>query len=191
MDSVDFVAPRSSSYIDWSDAYERVEEYLLSLRIQNKLLLSQLVAKILSRAANRLEENPDQPPSRLAMAEAVGLVDQWFEDVLKEVGVNGEQLGARGRLALFLADMPGRWQNEFLQDGPWPKEFLDAMQRAILKTGPDFQKARMTARQIDLGPVSAIADETWRAIDRWPLLGTALVWSLYLGLLSLVFYLTR
>jgi len=92
---------------------------------------------------------------------------------------------------LFLADMPRRWQGEFLHPGPWPEDFLAAFRSSFLKTSPDFEKGVMRPREIDLGPVSALADETWRVIDRWPLLGTLLVWGIYLGVLGLIFYLTR
>ena len=38
-------------------------------------------------------------------------------------------LSTRGRLALLLADMPGRWQDQFLRPGPWPEEFVNAHAR--------------------------------------------------------------
>ncbi len=191
MDTLSFIQPRSGDYVDWSEAYARVENYFCSLRIENKLLLSQLVAKILTRAAQRLEKSPGSSPQKLAMEEARKEVLEWFESVLAAARVTSDQSGAKGRLALFLADMPSRWQNEFLHPGPWPDDFLNAFRTTYLKTRPDFQKGVMRPREIDLGPVSAIADETWKAIDRWPLLGTTLVWSMYLGLLGAFFYLTR
>ncbi len=191
MDPLSFIKPRSGNYVDWSEAYARVENYFCSLRIQNKLLLSQLVAKILTRAAQRLEQSPGMSPQKLAMEEARKEVLEWFESVMAAANVTSDESGAKGRLALFLADMPVRWQKEFLHPGPWPDDFLDAFRITYLKTGPDFQKGVMRPREIDLGPVSAIADETWKAIDRWPLLGTTLVWSMYLGLLGVFFYLTR
>ncbi len=191
MDTLRFIPPRSETFVDWTEAYARVENYLCALRIENKLLLSQLVAQILSRTAERLESDGGAAPSVLAMEEANRLVDSWFSEVLDAAGVPESELGAKGRLALFLADLPSRWQNEFLHPGPWPAEFLKAMKSTYLKTGPDFQKARMTPREIDLGPVSAVADETWRVIDRWPILGAMLVWGIYLGAIGLVVYLLR
>lgn len=190
VDTLRHIAPRSEGFIDWSDAYERVESYFCALRIQNRLLLSQLVAKILSRAAERVSES-EKAPSVLAMEEAKKVVESWFADVLRaaEVEEDPGDVGAKGRLALFLADVPSRWQNEFLHPGPWPEEFLKALRTTYLRTGPDFQKARMTPRDIDLGPVSAVADETWRVIDRWPMVGAIFVWAIYLGVIGLVLYL--
>jgi len=191
MESMKLIHPRSDRYVDWSEAYSRVENFFCSLRIRNKLLLSQLVAKILERAAKVYSENPDGSPTVIALREARNEVDQWFEQVLDAAGVDSRNMRAKGRLALNLADMPQRWQNEFLHPGPWPEAFLESMRTTYLNTGPGFQVARMRPREIDLGPISAIADETWRVIERWPVLGTAIVWSIYLGGIFLLFYLTR
>jgi len=191
MEPLKLIQPRSEQYVDWSEAYSRVEAYFCSLRIYNKLLLRQLVAKILERAAERYSEQNGGSPTQLALEEAHREVENWFQEVLRAAEVDPGDIRAKGRLALYLADLPKKWQNEFLHAGPWPAEFLDAIKSSFLQTGPDFQTARMRARPIDLGPISAIADETWRAIERWPVLGTAIVWSLYLGGVFLLFYLTR
>lgn len=191
MDSLRFIAPRSERFVDWTEAYVRVESYFCALRIQNKLLLSQLVAQVLQRTAERLAEEPGASPASLAVGEADRLVEDWFAQVLGSAGVEAGNARAKGRLALFLADLPSRWQNEFLHSGPWPQAFIDAMRATYLKTGPDFQIARMTPREMDLGLVSAVADETWRVIDRWPILGAMLVWGAYLAAAGAVLYLTR
>ncbi|MDQ8186037.1 hypothetical protein [Pelagicoccus sp. SDUM812002] len=188
MDSLNRIVPGSEGFVDWSEAYERVEAYFCALHIRDRLLLSQLVAQILSRAAERFEGSA-KSASVLAMEEAKEVVRTWFGKVLDAAGVEHGELGAQGRLALFLADMPTRWQNEFLHPGPWPEAFLEAMKATYLSTGPEFSKARMTPRDIDLGPVSAVADETWRVIDRWPILGALFVWTLYLGGVGLLVYL--
>lgn len=190
MDSLNKLAPRSQEFIDWGEAYERVENYLCALQIQDRLLLSQLVANILSRAADRVEGS-DKSPSVLAMEEAKKVVESWYGEVLDAAGLDRSELGSRGRLALFLSDMPRRWQGEFLHAGPWPDEFLKAMKATHMTTGPEFSKGQMIPRDIDLGPVSAVADETWRVIDRWPIIGAILVWGIYIGIVGLVVYLLR
>lgn len=188
MDPLNKILPDSEGNVDWSEAYERVEGYFCALQIRDRLLLSQLVAQILSRAAERINVS-EKSASVLAMEEAKEVVRTWFGKVLDASGVEHGKVGAQGRLALFLADMPSRWQSEFLHPGPWPEEFLQAMKATYLSTGPEFSKARMTPRDIDLGPVSAVADETWRVIDRWPILGALFVWTLYLAGVSLLVYL--
>ncbi len=59
-------------------------------------------------------------------------------------------------MALLLADMPGRWQDQFLRPGPWPDEFVLAMRDGYLRAGPDFQLAKMTPRPLDLGPIATL-----------------------------------
>lgn len=191
MDSLSPGGLAKEQFVDWSVAYARVESYFVSLRIENKLRLSQLVANILERAAERLKREPGASPSMIAMQEARQVQIEWFKSVVTAVGMSVEDIGAKGRLALFLSDMPRRWQNEFMHPGPWPEEFLEAFRTTYLKTGPEFQKSVMAPREINLGAVSAIADETWKAIARWPLLGTALVWAVYLAVLATVFLMAR
>jgi len=191
MQSVGFTNPRSKCYVDWSEAYSRVENYFFSLRIKDKLLLSQLVAKVLTRTANILKERPDSSPSRLAVNEAHQEVREWFNKVMTAAGMDQEDIGSKGRLALFLSDLPNRWQSEFLHEGPWPEPFLQDLRDSYLQTGPVFQKSVMKSREIDLGPVSAIADDAWRLIARWPVIGTIIVWTIYLYTLYLIGYMTR
>lgn len=188
MDPLSQITPRSERFIDWGEAYQRVERYFCALKIEDRLLLSQLVAQILSRAAERIESS-NKSPSVLAMEEAKRVVRGWFGDVLEAAGVEYTEIGSQGRLALFLADMPKRWQGEFLHPGPWPRAFLDAMKSTYLRSGPEFSTSSMTPRDIDLGPVSAVAGETWRVIDRWPIVGALFVWTIYLGVIGLVWYL--
>jgi hypothetical protein len=49
----------------------------------------------------------------------------------------------------------------------------------------------MTPREIDLGPISDAADETWRTFAKWPLLRGIVTWLVILGLGGVAFYLTR
>jgi hypothetical protein len=49
----------------------------------------------------------------------------------------------------------------------------------------------MTPRDIDLGPISAAADETWRTFAKWPLLRGIVTWTIFIALAGTAFYLTR
>jgi hypothetical protein len=90
------------------------------------------------------------------------------------------------RLALQLADMPGRWQDQFLRPGPWPAEFVRAMREAYLRAGPDFQLARMEPRRLDLGAVGTITK-----ISRLPYFKMVAVWIAFVLLLALFFVMTH
>ena len=87
------------------------------------------------------------------------LVTEWFAEVLQSPPTKADQmLSTRGRLALLLADMPGKWQDQFLRPGPWPEEFTTAMREAFLRAGPDFQLSKMTPRPLDLGPITTLTN---------------------------------
>ena len=87
-------------------------------------------------------------------------------------------LTTRGRLALLLADMPGRWQEQFLRPGPWPQEFVSAMRETYFRAGPDFQLSKMAPRPLDLGPITTLTN-----LGRLPYLRMTLVWTLFALLL--------
>ena len=128
---------------DWNAAYVKVENYFHALRVRNKLLLGQLVQRVMDRAMNRAPAEPDRSATQLAAEEMDHLVTEWFADVLQSPQAKADQtLSTRGRLALLLADMPGKWQEQFLRPGPWPEEFTAAMRESFLRAGriSSFQK---------------------------------------------------
>ena len=92
------------------------------------------------------------------------LVNEWFAQVLQAPPAGAEMLSTRGRLALLLADMPGRWQDQFLRPGPWPEEFVVAMRENYLRAGPDFQLVKMTPRPLDLGPITTLTQLSQSAL---------------------------
>src|SRR5690349_12159694 len=102
-------APGDDAQIDegWDEAYAMVEGYYSALRIRNRLLLSRIIALVLRRAARRLPNEPGKKPAELAMQEAMAVVADWFQRLLK-IELPEQRLAARGRLALFIADMPGK-----------------------------------------------------------------------------------
>ena len=172
---------------EWNAAYVKVESYFHALRVGNKVLLGQLVLRVLERAVRRAPAEPNRSATQLAAEEMERLVTEWFAEVLQESPTNGTQmLSTRGRLALLLADMPGRWQDQFLRPGPWPEEFVGAMRETYLRAGPDFQLSKMTPRPFDLGPIATLTN-----FGRIPYLKMALSWILFALLLIIIFILTH
>jgi len=129
------------------------------LRIRNKVLLGRLVIHVLKRAMRRAPEETQLSATELAAEEMDLVVTEWFGQVLQEepLGAN-HMLSTRGRLALLLVDMPGKWQEQFLHPPPWPEEFIKAMREAYLRAGPDFQLAKMAPRPLDLGPMASLSN---------------------------------
>lgn len=172
---------------EWNGAYVKVENYFHALRIRNKPLLGQLVLRVLERAQRRAPNEPDRSATQLAAEEMDHLVTEWFSEVLQTPPTKVDQtLSTRGRLALLLADMPGKWQEQFLRPGPWPDEFVSAMRESFLQAGPDFQISKMVPRPFDLGPITTLTN-----IGKIPYFRMVLVWTLFALLLIAVFYLTH
>jgi hypothetical protein len=172
---------------EWNAAYVKVENYFHALRIRNKPLLGQLVLRVLERAQQRALREPQRSTTELAAEEMDKIVTGWFGEVLQISPVGSEQtLSTRGRLALLLADMPGKWQDQFLRPGPWPAEFVEAMRESFFRAGPDFQLSKMTPRPLDLGPITTLTN-----IGKFPYVRMALVWSGYALALVAIFWLTH
>lgn len=172
---------------EWNAAYVKVENYFHALRVRNKPLLGQLVLRVLERAQRRAPNEPARSATELAAEEMDRIVTDWFGEVLQTSPVGSEQtLSTRGRLALLLADMPGKWQDQFLRPGPWPQEFVEAMRESFFRAGPDFQLAKMTPRPLDLGPITTLTN-----FGRIPYVRMALIWAAFALLLVLLFWLTH
>ena len=172
---------------EWNAAYAKVENYFHALRIRNKALLGQLVLRVLERAQRRAPEELDRSATQLAAEEMERLVNEWFSEVLQSPPTKADNtLSTRGRLALLIADMPGRWQEQFLRPGPWPEEFTGAMRETFLRAGPDFQLSKMTPRPLDLGPITTLQN-----IGKLPYFRMTLAWIGFGLLLVVIFWLTH
>lgn len=172
---------------EWNAAYLKVESYFHALRIRNRVLLGELVQQVLDRAMRRAPAVPERTATELAAEEMDLLVTEWFAAVLERIPTGIEHvLNTRGRLALLLADMPGKWQDQFLRPGPWPKEFVDAMQDAYLRAGPDFQISQMAPRPLDLGPITTLTN-----LGKLPAKQMITIWIAFFVVLGAIFVLTR
>jgi hypothetical protein len=174
----------------WEEAYAMVEGYYSALRIRSRLLMSRIIALILRRAARRLPNEPNQRPAELAMQEALQVVADWFQRVLA-MELPDQRLAARGRLALLLADMPGRWQRWFLRDSDWPEEFVAKMRSSYLAAGPAFQQRTMTPQALDLPAVVTAANEGWEVLGQLPWMRRSIaiaIWGMLLLAIGLLLW---
>jgi hypothetical protein len=172
---------------EWNAAYAKVENYFYALRVRNKTLLGQSVLRVLDRAMNRATAEPNHSATQLAVEEMDRLIHEWFAEVLQIPPERRDRtLSTKGRLALLLADMPGKWQDQFLRPGPWPEEFVNAMREGYLRAGPDFQLSKMTPRPFDLGPLT-----TLQHLGKVPYIRMVLVWIIIVLLFVLIFKLTH
>lgn len=181
----------AESLEEWNEAYRRVEAYFSALRVENKLLLSSLVFKILGRVSERAAAEPNRAPVELAAEETDRLLVKWFRRVLDGSEIEPvDRLSARGRLALLLVQSDVAWQQFFLNDEPLPGAVVEVMKTAYLRADPDFRFVEMRPRPIDLGIVG-VANRTFESMGVWK---TAAQWLLWIGfglVLGAIFYLTR
>jgi hypothetical protein len=183
--------PTTGTLDQWNAAYVRVEDYLRAHRIHNRLHQSRLILQVLERAARRHETNPSLDPTALAAQEIESLMDQWFGDMLQERGQPHERIAVDGRLSLLLCDGPQKWPYAFLDEQEVPREFASAMRAGAIQAGPDMAISSMVPRPIDLGPIPEAAGETMETIERWPILRTLVLWLVFAGALTVIFYATR
>jgi hypothetical protein len=145
------------------------------------------VLRVLERAQQRAPGEPKRSATEIAAEEMDRIVTDWFAQVLQTSPVGSEHtLSTRGRLALLLADMPGKWQDQFLRPGPWPQEFVDAMRESFFRAGPDFQLSKMAPRPLDLGAITTLTN-----FGRMPYVRMAVVWTGFALLLVALFWLSH
>jgi hypothetical protein len=174
----------------WDEAYARVESYLRAHQIESRIVLNDLVNEIIQEARERSRRRGGEP-LMFAMQVANERMASWFDHVLGDETPSGERISVRGRLALVMADVPGRWPHYFLRGDPTPPELVEAMKAAYLEAGPELQFSNMAPRPIDLGPIANAAGETWKTFLRWPLLRAITGWAIIIAVLAFTWVMTR
>lgn len=172
---------------EWEEAYAAVEAYFQALRLRNRLLVAELVRRVLWRASARKVDEAAKPARVLAMEEALAEISAWTQDVLAEP-LEHSRLAARGRLALLLAGMPDKWQGVFLTPPPWPDAFVAAMRNSYLAAAPNFAGLPMVAKPLELNAFGHSAAQWWETMDRRPIARMMLVSLLLLLISALVWF---
>jgi len=172
---------------EWEEAYAAVEAYLQALRIRNRLLAAELVRGILWRASARRVAEPEKTARYLAMEEALSEIANWTQDVLDEP-LENRRLAARGRLALLLAGMPGRWQGVFLTPAPWPPAFVESMRKSYLAAGPQFAELTMIPQPLELNALGTGAAQWQRTMDRSPIVRKISIALILAGIAASIYF---
>lgn len=175
----------------WTEARERVRAYLSAHGVPSGRL-EELTEQVLGFARERRAAQQEQHPVEIAADAAMLLIDGWIQmHVDTDPTETDGRRYAHERAAVHLADLPQRWPQHFLADQDLPPEMLRELRTTYVEAGPDLEFSNMTPRSIDLGPVSEVADTTWRTFDKWPFLRGVATWLLYLGALAAAFYAVR
>ena len=104
----------------WDEAFLRVQSYLRAYGLESPLLLNDLTAGIIREARCRAGTDRAAAPVTLAMDVTQAWIGAWFKRAGQEIDWANGRTRAQGRLALILADLPGRWASHFLSAGPVP-----------------------------------------------------------------------
>lgn len=186
--SLESFRPLTETELDeWEQAYAAVEAYLQALRIRNRLLAAELVRGILWRASARAANEPEKTPRFLAMEEALAEIANWTQDVLDEP-LENRRLAARGRLALLLAGMPGKWQGVFLTPPPWPPEFVESMRKSYLAAGPQFAELTMIPAPLQLNALGSGAAQWQDTMNRRPILRVLFILAVIAVILGSIYF---
>jgi hypothetical protein len=175
----------------WERARDRVDHQLLAYRVTDAAVREHLIAGILEEARRHHAIEANRPPEEIAAVVTNRRVGTWIDELIGQSNESPALRFARGRTAVFLADLPEDWPELMLDASTVPAALRERVRTTYLEAGPDLTFTNMAPRPIDLGPISSVADGTWRTFARWPVLRGMLMSALFFSLLGTAFYLVR
>ncbi len=157
--------PQTGTVEEWNQAYYRLEDYLRAHHVTNKVHQSQIILRLLQRAAARHAAHPEEAPTRLALQEAYAVMDHWFGRLLPDEPES--RASVVGRVSMYMVDATERWPNVFLAaDADIPPEFRTALSESTVQSGPDLRVSSMVPRPLDAESEEDPARETWERLGR-------------------------
>jgi hypothetical protein len=175
-------APRSADPA-WDEAFLRVQSYLRAYGLESPVLLSQATNSLIDEA--RLKASYSRvEPLHLAMEVTRCRIGAWLAQVGFPVGSANEQIHVHGRLALIIADLPGRWANHFLSPDPVPPELSAAMASLRIMPGPEMRPSSMAPEPLEFGILEP-GDSRLPSRRLWVPLRVAASWIVIFGLFGL------
>jgi hypothetical protein len=135
----------------WDEAFLRVESYLRAHHLESRVLLNHLATGIIREARERPPANPAEEPVTATMHATHARIGAWFARAGNGGDWSQERVRVRGRLALVLADVPGRWAHCFLAAGPVPPELAAALASCVLQPGPGLRFSNMPSTPLEFG----------------------------------------
>lgn len=182
-------APATGTEQEWNEAYARLADYFRSYQLHNRIRRTQLILETLRRAAEAHRQDPTRTPTAHSIEQARLMLKNWLAEIYRDLNLNESQLEAAGRLGFHLSGGPARWPNFFLDSNNLPEDMAEAMRSAIRTSGPGMQVSKMTPRDMDLGIVSEVAEDTFDTLGRHPILRYTLLIGIVGGVLGYLYYL--
>jgi len=174
-------APLSPADPDWDEAFLRVQSYLRSHGLESPVLLSQITGEIIRDAEARAAAGRTDAPVTLAMEVTHAFIGAWFARAGQQIDWANERARAQGRLALIIADLPGRWANYFLSPEPVPAELAAAMTSFQILPGPELSLSNMPPALLEFGFAES-GDPVLAAKKTWLPLRSMVSWLFIVGL---------
>lgn len=182
-------APDTGTEEEWNEAYARLADYFRSYQLHNRIRRTQLILETLRRAADAHRKDPTRTPTAHSIEQARVMMREWLAVIYSDMNLNESQLEAAGRLGFHLSGGPTRWPNFFLDKENLPKDMTEAMRAAVRTSGPGMQVSKMTPREMDLGIVSEVAEDTFDRLGRHPIIRYSILVIIVGGVLGYLYFL--
>ena len=182
-------APATGTEAEWNEAYARLADYFRSYQLHNRIRRTQLILETLRRAAIAHAQMPTRTPTAHSIEQARIMLCDWLGTIYTGLNLNPSQVEAAGRLGFHLSGGPARWPHFFLDNNNLPADMTEAMRSAVRTSGPSMHVSKMTPRDIDLGIVSEVAEDTFDRFGRYPFLRYLVLIIIVGGVLGYLYYL--
>lgn len=182
-------APSTGTEPEWNEAYARLADYFRSYQLHNRIRRTQLILETLRRAAQAHEQDLSRTPTEHSIEQARLMLREWLAGIYSDMNLSDSQLEAVGRLGFHLSGGPARWPNFFLQQQDLPADMREAMRMAVRTSGPGMSISKMTPREMDLGIVSDVAEDTFDRLEQSPWLRYALLVGISVAVLGYLYQL--
>jgi hypothetical protein len=164
----------------WDEAFVRVESYLRSYGLESRVLLNQATASIIDEARSRAAESGCENPVGIAMETTHARIGEWLAKSGQPVDWSSERTRAQGRLALVIADFPGRWSESFLDSGPFPEALSEAIASCQILPAPGMRLSNMAPEPLEFGLLEP-GDPRLRSRRIWIPMRAMVPWLLIFG----------
>jgi hypothetical protein len=182
-------APETGTEEEWNEAYARLADYFRSYQLHNRIRRTQLILETLQRAAKSHTQDPSRTPTAHSIEQARLMLREWLGAIYSDMHLTESQIEAAGRLGFHLSGGPARWPHFFLDNNNLPADMTEAMRAAVRTSGPGMHVSKMTPRDIDLGIVSEVAEDTFDRFGRHPILRYAALTIIVGGVLGYLYFL--
>lgn len=180
-------APATGTEEEWNEAYARLADYFRSYQLHNRIRRTQLILETLRNAARAHEKDPGKTPTAHSIEQARLMLREWLGKIYSDLNLSEAQLEATGRLGFHLAGGPSRWPQFFLDEENMDPDMTEAMRSAVRTSGPGMRVSKMTPRDIDLGLVSDVAEDTFDRLGRQPILRYSVLAIIVFGVLGYLY----